>query len=146
MTWDVHDAGSWGVAVTDTPAEMAHALGLPASWPINARRCFVRRDQWDDLTPPNPAPVLTSIAPNTGVEGDAVTVTATGTGFIASSTLRSSGGLTVGLTTYVNPTTLRCGVNLVGVPPSSYAVHVHNDPPGGGDSIQQVFVVTAAEE
>jgi hypothetical protein len=56
MTWSVHDAGSWGVATTDTPADMADALALPASWPINARDALVRRDQWETLTTPPPDP------------------------------------------------------------------------------------------
>lgn len=67
MTWDLQRAGSWGVATTDTPADLAAALALPGSWPIGKQpKCFVRRDQWINLLPPPTEPVLNSITPNTG--------------------------------------------------------------------------------
>lgn len=146
MTWDVHNAGSWGVAVTDTPADMAHALGLPASWPINAKRCFVRRDQWDDLTPTNPAPTLTSIAPTSVVAGAPDTlVTLTGTGFVSMSLVQV--GANDYPPTFVSATTLTLSVPAAALAaPTSLGVSVRNPPPGGGASGQQVFTVTATAE
>lgn len=146
MTWDVKDSGGWGVATTDTPADMAAALALHGSWAIDAERCLVRRSQWDDLAPVNPAPTLASIAPSTGVAGDAVMVTCTGTGYVNTSVVVGDNGLPVGTTAYLSATSLQVGVNLASTAAGPYAVHVRTDPPGGGLSAQQLFTVTAAEE
>jgi hypothetical protein len=69
MTWTVAPKGSWGIATTDTPADMDAALALAGSWPIDQHRAYVRRDQWDALgpgPPPGGPPTLTSITPNQG--------------------------------------------------------------------------------
>jgi hypothetical protein len=105
MTWDIHDAGSWGVATTDTPADMAAALALPASWPISTSRCYVRRDQWDALAPAPPVPpVLSSIAPNVGPVAGGTAVTLTGTS-LTGCTGAVIGGAAVTAFAVVNDTT-----------------------------------------
>lgn len=146
MTWDVHDAGSYGVAVTDTPADMAQALSLPASWPINAKRCFVRRDQWPNLTPTNPLPVFTSITPAAAVAGSAaLPVVIAGSGLTPLTVLRWEG--VDYPVTFVNATTLNYVVPASAmVAANIFGLFLFTPPPGGGQSVQRVFTVTATAE
>ena len=98
MTWSVHDAGSWGVATTDTPADMVNALDLPASWPIDARRALVRRDQWPNLASGPQPPTVTEYSPNTGAAAGGDTLVVTGTGLTGATGITFGGTAGVGFT------------------------------------------------
>ena len=95
MTWSVHDAGSYGLATTDAPADMAAALALPASWPIDKSRAYVRRDQWENLTP-TPPPTLTAISPNTGPTAGGTPVVVDGTDLLGATGLTIAGAACTG--------------------------------------------------
>ncbi len=91
---------------------------------------------------PNPSPTLTSISPTSGVAGQAVNMTLTGTGFIAGSIVNfgsngdtggtaSNGGTTITIT-------IPAGQLPVGGPVN---VSVTNPTPGGGTSSAQTFTI-----
>jgi hypothetical protein len=79
MVWSpVHNAGSWGIATTDTPADLTAALALPGSWPIDKTRLLVRRDQWGNLPTSVGPPLLASMDPAFGPVTGADPVVLTG--------------------------------------------------------------------
>jgi hypothetical protein len=94
----------------------------------------------------NPAPSLTSIAPNTLPAGSsATTITATGTNFVASSTILWNGSALT--TTYTNSTTLTAQVPASGLATAGIvAVTVSNPTPGGGTSNAVNFTVGTGAE
>jgi hypothetical protein len=88
MAWKIHPAGSWGIATTDTPAQMAAVLALPGSWPIGQQpSCFVRKDQWLNLAA---GPEVDSITPSGGPAAGGTGVTISGSGLVGST------GVTIG--------------------------------------------------
>jgi uncharacterized protein (TIGR03437 family) len=93
----------------------------------------------------NPAPTLSSISPNsTTAGGPAFTLTATGTNFVASSTVRWNG--TDLPTIFVSPTQLTAQVpaNLI-VAAGSAQVTVFTPTPGGGVTSAQTFTINAGQ-
>ena len=91
---------------------------------------------------PNPVPTLTSISPTSGVAGQSVNMTLTGTGFIAGSIVNfggngdtggtaSNGGTTITITIPANQLSVGGPLN----------VTVTNPSPGGGTSAAQTFTI-----
>ncbi len=97
------------------------------------------------VNPPNPVPAITSLSPNSAVEGSAgFTLTVNGSGFVNGSIVRWDGQQRV--TEYVNATTLRAQIlasDLVGQGQAS--ITVLNNPPGGGTSNVASFNITAGQ-
>ncbi|OAI41579.1 hypothetical protein AYO38_00675 [bacterium SCGC AG-212-C10] len=91
---------------------------------------------------PAPAPVLTSISPTSKTAGSALfTLTATGTGFAASSIVRW--GSTDLSTSFVSTTSLTATVPAALVASTGSAqVTVFTSAPGGGTSAAQTFTIT----
>jgi len=95
---------------------------------------------------PNPVPVLTTVTPNTGLQGSSVNVSLQGTGFIAGSTVSVSGtGVTVSNVIVVNATTITAQFAISGAATiGARNVTVTNPAPGGGTSNAVTFTVNAA--
>jgi hypothetical protein len=94
MTWKLHPAGSWGVATTDTAADMAAVLALPGSWPIGQQlSCFVRKDHWGALAA---APQVDSVTPNTGLAAGGEGVSLAGDGLTGSTGVTFGGTAATG--------------------------------------------------
>jgi hypothetical protein len=91
---------------------------------------------------PNPAPTLTSISPTSGVAGQSVNMTLTGTGFIAGSIVNFGGSGDTGGTASNGGTTITITIPAaqlsVGGPVN---VTVTNPLPGGGTSAAQTFTI-----
>ena len=89
----------------------------------------------------NPAPTLTSLGPNSAIAGDPMlTLTLTGGGFVATSTVRFD-GVPQG-TTFVNGTTLTAAVSAAQLAAAgTFNVTVFNAAPGGGTSAPLPFTV-----
>jgi hypothetical protein len=92
--------------------------------------------------PLNPAPTLKSISPSTAVAGSAaLTLSATGTGFISGSVVQWNG--TALATTYISSTSLTAQVPASNLAISgTAAVAVQTPAPGGGTSSSVAFTVT----
>ncbi len=87
---------------------------------------------------PNPVPALTNVTPNTAVAGAAaMTVTVTGTNFVANSIVRW--GTTDLVTSMTDATHLSATIpaNLL-TTPGTTQIKVFNPTPGGGPSVQQI--------
>lgn len=93
---------------------------------------------------PNPVPTLTSVSPNTGQQGDAVSVTLTGTNFVPGATVQVSGsGISVSNVSVTNSTTMTALFTIMaGATPGARDVTVTNPAPGGGTSASRTFTVT----
>jgi hypothetical protein len=92
----------------------------------------------------NPVPALAAIAPTSAVAGSgALTLTLTGSNFIAASEVRWNGS-PLAAVTYVSSTSLTATVpaGLLAAPGTA-SVTVHNPAPGGGTSSPQVFTISA---
>jgi 6-phosphogluconolactonase (cycloisomerase 2 family) len=91
-------------------------------------------------SPPNQAPTITSISPNTAVAGGAAfTLTINGTNFVASSMVNFVGART----TFVNSTQLTAAIPASSIASAGMsAVTVTNPAPGGGTSNAINFTVT----
>ena len=96
----------------------------------------------------NPVPVLSSITPATGTQGNIVNVTLTGSGFMNGSTVQVSGtGITVSnivvsKVTVINSTSIQAIFTITGgASPGVRNVTVSNPAPGGGVSGSQSFTV-----
>jgi hypothetical protein len=91
---------------------------------------------------PNPAPIITSLAPATAVAGSAAfSLTVNGTGFGSSSVVRFNG--TTLVATLVSATQLTAQVPASAVANAgSFPVTVTNPAPGGGTSAAVAFTVT----
>ena len=147
MTWTVADHGSWHSASSTVPGDLPDAMALPGTWLWHpAGTILVRSDQVANLESDTaPAPTLTSIAPSSVAAGAPdTTVVFTGTGFVPRSVAVNVTGSADLPTTYDSATQLHVDI------PASYlaaadlfSVRVRTDPPGGGNSGQQVFTVTA---
>ncbi len=87
-------------------------------------------------------PTLTSVAPNSGVQGTAVNVTLTGTGFVAPLTVHSGSGITVSNVSVVSSTSATATFNIA----ASAATGASNVSvtTAGGTSGSLSFSVTAA--
>jgi len=96
--------------------------------------------------PNNPVPTLSLVSPNSGAQGTAVSVTLTGTNFVAGSTVQVSGtGVTVSNVSFTNATTMTALFTIAGgATLGGRNVTVTNPAPGGGVSGTQVFTVTLA--
>ncbi|HUL60809.1 MAG TPA: hypothetical protein VLU43_16120, partial [Anaeromyxobacteraceae bacterium] len=96
-----------------------------------------------DPQPPNPVPVLTGISPTSAYAGtSSVTVTLTGSGFVASSSAYW-GGYSSLSTTFVDSSTLQATIpsyDLSGI--GTGQISVSNPSPGGGTSGALKFSVT----
>jgi uncharacterized protein (TIGR03437 family) len=94
------------------------------------------------IIPDNPKPSITSISPNTRVEGSpGFLLTVNGTGFINGSVVRWDGSPRT--TTFDSPTKLTAQIDatdLIGV--GQVSVTVFNPAPGGGVSLPALFDVT----
>ena len=91
----------------------------------------------------NPAPTLSGITPNSATTGSlALTVTASGNGFISASTIEWN---SVALaTTYISSTSLTAQVPASSLNPAgSASVAIHNPAPGGGTSSSVTFTINA---
>ena len=97
------------------------------------------------VSPPNPVPAITSLLPNSAVEGSAgFTLTVNGSGFSNSSTVRWDGQNRQ--TEFVSATQLRAQIlasDLVGQGQAS--ITVVNPAPGGGTSNVSIFNITAGQ-
>ncbi|MGH9801728.1 MAG: IPT/TIG domain-containing protein, partial [Blastocatellia bacterium] len=97
------------------------------------------------VSPPNPVPAITSLNPNTAVEGSAAfTLTINGSGFVATSTVRWDGQNRQ--TEFVSATQLRAQIqssDLIGTGQAS--VTVFNPAPSGGTSNVSPFNITAGQ-
>jgi hypothetical protein len=95
----------------------------------------------DDKKSRNPAPVLTSVSPNTAVAGGAgFTLTATGTGFVARSALHWNGAART--TTFVSGTQLTAAIPASDISSVGTAqVTVVSPTPGGGTSSPVSFTI-----
>jgi hypothetical protein len=96
-----------GIVFSKIPNDNYGVDGVQYLWKLN----------WNGVqsvkgTPAAPVATLTSIAPTTGVHATQVAVTATGTEFDTDSVISVDGGATVGLTTFVNETSLTAEVTL----------------------------------
>ena len=95
------------------------------------------------VIPPNPVPAITSLSPNTAVEGSAgFTLTVNGTGFVNGSVVRWDGQTRV--TTFVSATQVTAQIlasDIVGA--GTAAVSVFNPTPGGGTSNTVSFAITS---
>lgn len=92
----------------------------------------------------NPAPTLAAISPASAAAGSgALTMTLTGSNFIAASEVRWNGS-PLAAVTYVSSTSLTATVpaGLLATPGSA-SVTVHNPAPGGGTSAPHTFTITA---
>ncbi len=92
----------------------------------------------------NPAPVITSLAPNSATAGTAAfTLTVNGTGFINGSTVRWNGSNRT--TTFVSATVLTAAITAADIAASGTAqVSVFTGAPGGGTSPNAAFTINAA--
>jgi hypothetical protein len=92
----------------------------------------------------NPVPTITSISPNSAMEGGpAFTLTVYGTNFISSSVVRWNGSDRT--TTFISGTEVRASISANDIAsPGSASVTVYNPPPGGGTSNPATFTITAA--
>lgn len=91
----------------------------------------------------NPAPVLTSINPTSALQGSgALTLTASGTGFVPASIIRWNG--TDRPTTFVSTTQLTAQIPASDIVNAGTAqITIFNPTPGGGTSSAQTFTITA---
>jgi hypothetical protein len=92
---------------------------------------------------PSTTPALTSISPNSGVQGQSLSVTLTGTNFVAGATIALSGaGITVSNTTVVSATQIRATFTIAtNATTSAQNVTVTTS---GGTSGAQPFTVNSA--
>ena len=94
----------------------------------------------------NPQPTLTSLTPNTtAIRTSSITITLTGTGFLANSQVYFNGYSNYSnSTTYVNSTTLQYTIATQYLSTvATQQISVYNPGPGGGQSSQLAFTVTA---
>ena len=97
------------------------------------------------VTPaPNPVPAVTSLSPNTAAPGGpAFTLTVTGSGFVAASTVRWNGANRT--TTFVSSTQLQAAIPATDIATAGTPqVTVLSPTPGGGTSNALPFTITAA--
>jgi hypothetical protein len=90
----------------------------------------------------NPAPTLTSVSPTSAIAGSAaISLTATGTGFISSSTIQWNG--TALATSYVSSTSVTAQIPVSDLTASGTAtITVQNPTPGGGISSSLTFNIS----
>lgn len=93
--------------------------------------------------PSNPTPTLSSIAPGSALAGEsALTLTVTGSGFVAGSEVRWNG--VARQTTFVSASTLEAAITAADLATAgSASVTVFSPTPGGGTSNAQTFTITA---
>src|ERR1700687_5653661 len=92
------------------------------------------------VSAPNPVPTLTSISPTSGVVGQPVNMTLTGTNFIAGSIVNFGGISNTGGTPTNGGTTLTITIPANQVTPAGpVSVTVTNPTPGGGTTAAQTF-------
>jgi hypothetical protein len=91
----------------------------------------------------NPLPTLTSISPAIGAKGKTFDVTFTGTNFISgASSVNVGSGITVNSATVNNSASLTASITISSVADTgSRNFSVTNTLPGGGTSVQKIFVV-----
>jgi hypothetical protein len=125
---DVTSAGTVPVQITNPAACVS---GLCASSAVNLV-----------VTPPPPAPTLSSISPSTAsAGGPAFTLTATGTNFAGNSVLQVNGAART--TTYVSPTQLTATIFAGDIAATgAVTITVFTPAPGGGTSGGQTLTVT----
>ena len=115
-------AGSYPVQVKDPSGQLSTAVNL-------------------SVVAPNPVPTLASLSPSSAPSGSAaLTLTATGTGFVSGAELRLNGSART--TTFVSPTQLTAtvpGTDLATA--TTWQVTAFNPAPGGGTSNQVGFPV-----
>jgi hypothetical protein len=93
-----------------------------------------------DFTVNNPAPTLTSIAPDSiTAGGSAFTLTLNGTGFVSGSVVKWN--TTLLSTTYVSATKLTAPIPATDSTPGTVSVTVVNATPGGGTSNAETFTI-----
>ncbi len=92
-------------------------------------------------TPPNPAPSVSSLAPNSTIAGGpAFTVTVTGSNFISSSTVEWNGSARP--TTFASGTSLQASITAADIATAGTAsVTVSSPAPGGGTSSALTFTI-----
>ena len=92
-------------------------------------------------TPPNPAPSVTSLSPNSGAAGGAAfTVTVSGSNFISSSTVDWNGSARQ--TTVTSGTSLQAAITAADIATAGTAsLTVSNPAPGGGTSSPLTFTI-----
>jgi hypothetical protein len=97
----------------------------------------------NDYSASNPAPALSSIAPNSANAGGAAfTLTATGTNFVSGSTINWNGSALT--TTFLSSTQLRATVHAANISAAGAAsVTVFTPAPGGGTSAASTFTINA---
>ncbi|MDQ3012585.1 MAG: PKD domain-containing protein, partial [Acidobacteriota bacterium] len=97
------------------------------------------------VSPPNPVPTVTSLSPNTAVEGSSgFTLTVTGTNFVNGAVVRWDGSPRA--TTFISATQLMAQIlpsDVVGTGQAS--VTVFNPTPGGGASNIAIFNITSGQ-
>jgi hypothetical protein len=122
---DVATAGAAAVTVFNPPG--GGATSAAATFTIN---------------PPNPAPSIGSLSPNSAVAGGAAfTLTVNGTGFVSGSVANWNGA--VRTTTFVSATQLQAAITAADiVSAGSASVTVFNPAPGGGTSAAASFAVS----
>jgi len=126
-SWDIYWAGTAQITVSNPWP--GGGTSLPLTFTI-------------DPPPPNPTPTLTSISPTSAdAGGPSFTLTVTGSGFVASSSVLWNGSHLS--TTFVDATTLSASVpaeRLASVGTAS--ISVQSPWPGGGTSSTATFTVT----
>jgi hypothetical protein len=99
------------------------------------------------FTTPYPSPTISEITPNSGVQGQSLNLTLTGTGFVTGQTTISFGnasGITVTSLTITNATTATALIQIeIAAAVGSRNVTITNPGPGGGTTtINSAFTVT----
>jgi hypothetical protein len=130
--------------ITDfDPATGETTTTLVSSHDRGTKDWAARQDGGEDNVPANPGvpvvtpPTLTSIAPATALVADgAVTVTATGSGFVSGAKIRIDG--VDATTTYVSPTSLTTSYDATTAGGKQFTVRN----PDGGTSAAKTFTVT----
>jgi 6-phosphogluconolactonase len=90
----------------------------------------------------NPAPSINTISPSGSMAGFAVTITVTGTNFVAGSMVNFGGAASA--TTFVNSTQLTAAIPAAVASAGIVVVTVTNPAPGGGTSNPMNFTITSS--
>jgi len=133
-----------------SPTRIVANISISASAATGARRVYVTNsppgggtDSSRTFTVNNPAPSLIAISPDSGIRGQSLIVTFTGTGYIDGvSSVNVGPGITVDSLTVLDPTRIRAYISIsFGATPGNRNFSVTNTPPGGGTSENRVFRV-----
>ena len=152
-----YNGGNWATAWQNihTVGTDWYQCGAAHTEPLNANMkayaawwLWARLGGWDGggSTPPNPTPILTSIAPDTAEAGGAsFTLTVQGSNFVQGSSVRWNGNSRT--TTYISPTTLTASIPSSDIAGEGSAeVTVFNPAPGGGPSTPATFTISGTAE